>query len=87
MRAYVSRLVLLIMLVSSMLLLGAGSVAAHCVQTTAGLVSLAPGHLASAHGHTTAIASSGTLLELEDCGEPFLNDEAPHNNPDRHTAL
>jgi hypothetical protein len=87
MRAYVSRLVLLMMLVSSMLLLGAGSVAAHCVQTTAGLVTLAPGHLASAHGHTTAIASSGTLLEFDDCVEPFLNDEAPINNPERQTTL
>ena len=80
MRAYVSRLVLLMMLVGSMLLLGAGPVAAHCVQTPAGLVTLSPGHLASAHGHTTAIASSGILLELGDCVEPFLN-PAPSNNP------
>jgi hypothetical protein len=81
MRAYVSRLVFLMMLVGSMLLLGAGPVAAHCVQTSAGLVSLAPGHFASAHGHTTAIASSGILMELDDCVEPFLNDAAPSNNP------
>jgi hypothetical protein len=81
MRAYVSRLVFLMMLLGSMMLLGAGPVAAHCVQTSAGLVSLAPGHFASAHGHTTAIASSGILMELNDCVAPFLNDEAPHENP------
>jgi hypothetical protein len=81
MRAYVSRLVLLMMLVGSMLILGAGSVAAHCVQTSAGLVDLSPGHFASAHGHTTAIASSGKLLELGECVGPFVNDPAPSNNP------
>ena len=67
MRAYVSRLVFLMVLIGSMLLLGAGPVAAHCVQTSAGLVDLSPGHFASAHGHTTAIASSGILMELGDC--------------------
>jgi hypothetical protein len=81
MRVYVSRIVFLMMLLGSMLLLGTGPVAAHCVQTSAGLVSLAPGHFASAHGHATAIASSGQLLELDDCVPPFLNDAAPHNNP------
>jgi hypothetical protein len=81
MRAYVSRLVFLMMLVGSMLLLGAGPVAAHCVQTPAGLVDLSPGHLAAAHGHTQAIASSGILMELTDCTRPvidgYLNDPAP----------
>jgi hypothetical protein len=81
MRAYISRLVFLMLLIGSMLLLGAGPVAAHCVQTSAGLVDLSPGHFASAHGHTTAIASSGTLMELDDCVEPFVNDPAPSNNP------
>ena len=69
------------MLVGSMLLLGAGPVAAHCVETRAGLVDLSPGHFASAHGHTTAIARSGILLERGDCVEPFVNDAAPSNNP------
>ena len=80
MRAFVSRLVILMMLVGSMLILGAGSVAAHCVQTPAGLVDLSPGHLAALHGHTTGIANSGRLLELGDCGEPtdgYVNDPAP----------
>jgi hypothetical protein len=81
MRAYVSRLIFLMMLVGSMLLLGAGPVAAHCVQTPGGIVDLSPGHFASAHGHTTAIASSGILMELAACVGPFVNDPAPSNNP------
>jgi hypothetical protein len=78
MRAYVSRLVLLMVLVGSMLLLGASSVAAHCVQTEPGLVHLFAGHLAARHGHETGIANSGTLLAS--CAEPlggFLNASAP----------
>ena len=80
MRAYVSRLVALLMLLGSMLLIGAGPVAAHCVQTSAGLVDLSPGHVAALHGHTTGIANSGRLLEFEDCARPlggYLNDPAP----------
>ena len=80
MRAYVSRLILLMMLVGSMLMLSAGSVAAHCVQTPAGLVDLSPGHLAAAFGHTTGIANSGKLLELASCVRPsdgYVNDPAP----------
>jgi hypothetical protein len=80
MRAFVSRIVLLMMLVGSMLLLGAGPVAAHCVQTSAGLVDLSPGHLAAAHGHTQGIIHSGILMELTECTRPadgYLNDPAP----------
>ena len=80
MRTYVSRLVVLMMLVGSMLMLSAGSVAAHCVQTPAGLVDLSPGHFAAAFGHTTGIANSGKLLELANCVRPsggYVNDPAP----------
>ena len=80
MRAYVSRLVVLLMLLGSMLVMGAGPVAAHCVQTPAGLVDLSPGHFAAAFGHTTGIANSGKLLELADCVRPsegYVNDPAP----------
>jgi hypothetical protein len=80
MRAYVSRLVLLLMLLGSMLLIGAGPVAAHCVQTSAGLVDLSPGHLAAAFGHTTGIANSEILLAVcpnPDSDFPFVNAPAP----------
>jgi hypothetical protein len=80
MRAYVSRLVMLLMLLGSMLLLGAGPVAAHCVQTPAGLVDLSPGHFAAAFGHTTGITHSGILMELANCARPsggYVNDPAP----------
>jgi hypothetical protein len=80
MRAYVSRLILLIMLVGSMLMLSAGSVAAHCVQTPAGLVDLSPGHFAAAFGHTTGIANSGKLLAVcpnPNSDFPFVNAPAP----------
>jgi hypothetical protein len=80
MRAYVSRLVVLLMLLGSMLVMGAGPVAAHCVQTPAGLVDLSPGHFAAAFGHTTGIANSGKLLELANCVRPadgYVNDPAP----------
>jgi hypothetical protein len=68
------------MLVGSMLMLSAGSVAAHCVQTPAGLVDLSPGHLAALHGHLTGIANSETLLA--NCPDPysdfpFVNAPAP----------
>jgi hypothetical protein len=79
MRAYVSRLVLLMLLLGSMLLLGASPVAAHCVQTDAGLVTLRAGHFAALHGHLTGIANSGQLLSV--CTEPFLNPNAPDANP------
>ena len=84
MRALLSRLVLVLVLVSSMLILGAGSVAAHCVQTPGGWVDLSPGHLAAAHGHNTAIAQSGGTVG----GCPFvtgdeLNPNAPSDNPER----
>ena len=83
MRAYISRLILLMMLVGSMLMLSAGSVAAHCVQNPAGLVDLSPGHLAALHGHTTGIANSEKLLAV--CPDPhsefeFVNDPAPPGN-------
>jgi hypothetical protein len=80
MRAYMSKLILLVMLVGSMLIVGASPVAAHCVPTPAGLVDLSPGHLAAAFGHTTGIANSGKLLELAECVRPsggYLNDPAP----------
>ena len=82
MRAYVSRLVLLMMLVGSMLILGAGSVAAHCVQTPAGWVDLNPGHPNAAHGHNTAIAQSGGTVG----GCPTVTgDELNPNAPDGAT--
>jgi hypothetical protein len=79
MRTYVSRLVLLITVVGSMLMLAAGPVAAHCVSTPAGMVDLSPGHLAAAHGHITAIDSSGILLATCPNPEtfPYINAAAP----------
>ena len=86
MRAYVSRLVLLMMLVGSMLLIGAGSVAAHCLNTPAGMVDLSPGHLAAAHGHITAIDSSGILLAScphpDTIPTPYLNAVSPSGGTD-----
>ncbi|MCA1569617.1 MAG: hypothetical protein LC798_04700 [Chloroflexi bacterium] len=81
MRIYLSRLVLLMMLVGSMLLLSAGSVAAHCVQTPVGHVDLAPGHFAAAGGHNSAILHSGGTVGLCDRTSPELNAAAPDNNP------
>lgn len=81
MRTFVSRLVLLIMLVGSMLMLSVGSVAAHCVQTPVGWVDLAPGHFAAAGGHQSAIDHSGGAVGLCDRTGTELNGAAPDNNP------
>jgi hypothetical protein len=74
------RLVLFLTLVlafATALLVTASPAAAHCLQAgDAGLVDLSPGHLAAAHGHTTAIAQSGVLLPV--CPTTgFLNEPAP----------
>ena len=79
MRTFVSRLVALAVLVGSMLMISAGSVAGHCLTTPAGMVDLSPGHLAAAHGHVTAINSSGILLAT--CPDPetfpYINAASP----------
>ena len=82
MRIFVSKLVLLMMLVGSMLMLSAGSVAAHCVQTPVGWVDLSPGHFAAAGGHNSAIAhSGGTVGGCPTVTGPELNPRAPSDNP------
>ena len=80
MRDFISRLVLLMMLVGSMLMLSAGSVAAHCVQTPVGWADLAPGHFAAAGGHQSAIDHSGGAVGCDRTGTE-LNGAAPDNNP------
>ena len=74
------RLVLFLTLVLALataLLVMASPAAAHCLQAAdVGIVDLSPGHLAAAHGHTTAIAESGVLLPV--CPtEGFVNEPAP----------
>ena len=81
MRIFVSRLVLLMVLVGSMLMLSVGSVAAHCVQTPVGWVDLAPGHFAAAGGHQSAIDHSGGAVGVCDRTGTELNAAAPDNNP------
>ena len=82
MRTYISRLVLLMMLVGSMLILSAAPVAAHCVQTPVGWVDMSPGHFAAAGGHNTAILhSGGTVGGCPTVTGPELNPNAPSDNP------
>jgi hypothetical protein len=67
------------LLVAALLAL-ASPAAAHCVQTPVGFADLAPGHLAAAGGHDSAIAHSDAV------GPPCVGDElnatAPDNNPE-----
>ena len=85
MRTMISRLVLMVILLGSLLMLAAAPAAAHCIDNPAGWVTLAPGHFAAAGGHQSGIDHSGGTL-LQDCtvlpGDP-LNVAAPPNNPER----
>ena len=81
MRTQLHRLVLLVVLVGTMLMFGAGQVAAHCVQTPVGWVDLAPGHFAAAGGHQSAIDHSSGTVGLCDRTDTELNNTAPDNNP------
>jgi hypothetical protein len=78
MLSLVRRLLMIVVLLASLLALGVAPASAHCVETSQGIVHLFAGHLAAAHGHETAIASSGTLLQLEAClVDEHVNDRAP----------
>jgi len=82
MRTYVSRLVLLVILLGSLLVLAAAPASAHCVQTPAGWVDMSPGHFAAAGGHESAIEhSGGTVGGCPFVTGPELNEMAPSDNP------
>jgi hypothetical protein len=82
MRSMLARLVLVMVLLGSLLILGAASVSAHCVQTPAGWVDLSPGHFAAAGGHNSAIEhSGGTVGGCPFVTGPELNSMAPSENP------
>jgi hypothetical protein len=61
-------------------LLSATPAAAHCVQTPVGFADLAPGHLAAAGGHQSAIDHTPGVVGPP-CTGPELNVRARDNNP------
>ena len=82
MHSTLARLVMVLMLLSSLLILAAAPASAHCVQTPVGWVDLSPGHFAAAGGHNSAIAhSGGTVGGCPTVTGPELNPRAPSDNP------